>query len=130
MKESREIVKEIDENFLKYINKYKNRLKLYAGTTEQTLKERLSDHPHKDRAVIHTLFNFGRLTNEEENDINLKKEKSKYYQRIKNTETYAIQMINEWCKKNPLYSCLNINQKGGGLRHNTRDIHKIYLLLK
>lgn len=130
MKESQEIIKEIDENFLKYIKKYKKRLKLYTGTTEQTLKERLSDHPHKDRAVIHTLFNFGKLTNEEENDINLNKENSKYYQQIRNSETHAIQMIKGWCNKNPMYSCLNINQKGGGLRHNKEDIHKIYLLLK
>ncbi|ADO67554.1 hypothetical protein crov520 [Cafeteria roenbergensis virus] len=129
MKTPKQIKEEIINNFIKYINKY-NKFNLYAGITEQTLKERLSTHEHKEGAIIHTLFNFGKLSTEEEIDILTNKTKSKYYKRIKNAETYAIKLINDLCKLDKNYKSLNIQQIGGGPRHNKDDSHKIYLLLK
>ncbi|ADO67558.1 hypothetical protein crov524 [Cafeteria roenbergensis virus] len=130
IKKLHEIKNIIDNNINKWLNKYPYKYNLYVGTTEKLLDERLSGHQHRENAIIHLLYNFGKFSDEEELDININKSKSKYYRRIKNAETYAINKINNFCKTHLIYSSLNINLTCGGLKHNKGDIHKIYLLLK
>ena len=130
MRDIKLIQNHIENKLNVWINKYPERKKLYAGTTEKRIQDRLETHKHKENAIIHLLYTFKKLTVKEENQIINLGTESDIYNIIKDSETYAIQIVNDLCKNFQSYASLNINQIGGGLTHNYGDVHKIYLLLK